>query len=331
MQTRILATLIPTVLAFAATSAIAEPEKAATPAAENATPAATPQSPADAAWAGVETLLAGPKERPTTREEAMKMFGEFLAKTDEAVASFEKSFPTDPRRWKLVLFRAKTVPIRETLKIKGISMEELLQQLDAAAADTSDADAATKAEASYYGVLTQREKPEDFKKRADAHIAKFPDFKGNTQLTSQLKRAETEAKLKTEPFSMKFTAVDGREVDVEAMRGKVILIDFWATWCGPCIGEIPNVVAAYKKLHDKGFEIIGISFDQDKDKLVSLTKEKEMTWPQFFDGKGWGNEFGKKYGISGIPTMWLINKQGMVVDTSARGGLAEKVEKLLAE
>jgi hypothetical protein len=56
-----------------------------------------------------------------------------------------------------------------------------------------------------------------------------------------------------------------------------------------------------------------------------------MTWPQFFDGKGWGNEFGKKYGISGIPTMWLINKQGMVVDTSARGGLAEKVEKLLAE
>jgi Thioredoxin-like len=97
------------------------------------------------------------------------------------------------------------------------------------------------------------------------------------------------------------------------------------------MSEVPKVVETYKKLHDKGFEIVGISFDQSKEKLDSITKEKEMTWVQYFDGKGWENVFGQKFGINSIPRMWLINKKGMVVDTSAREGLAEKVEKLLAE
>ncbi len=69
-------------------------------------------------------------------------------------------------------------------------------------------------------------------------------------------------------------------------KGKVVLVDFWATWCGPCVDELPNVIAAYKKYHDKGFEIVGISLDQDKAKLEEFLKEKGMTWPQFLDGKG---------------------------------------------
>jgi thiol-disulfide isomerase/thioredoxin len=133
------------------------------------------------------------------------------------------------------------------------------------------------------------------------------------------------------PVDIKYTAIDGRAVDVSSMKGKVVLIDFWATWCGPCVAELPNVKAAYKKLHDKGFEIVGISFDKDKAALEGFVKKEEMTWPQYFDGKVWQNDFGEKYGIQSIPAMWLIGKDGNLVDQNARDGLAAKVEKELAK
>lgn len=133
------------------------------------------------------------------------------------------------------------------------------------------------------------------------------------------------------PVPIKFTSVDKREVDLTQMKNKVVLIDFWATWCGPCVAEVPNVVKTYEKLHEKGFEIVGISFDADKDALEKFVADKKMTWPQYFDGKRWENKFGREYGISSIPSMWLLDKKGILRDMNARGGLEAKVEKLLAE
>ena len=131
------------------------------------------------------------------------------------------------------------------------------------------------------------------------------------------------------PLDIKFTALDGREVDLAAMKGKVVLVDFWATWCGPCMAELPEVLKVYKDYHDKGFEIVGISFDQDKDALEKTLKEKGMTWPQYYDGKGWENAIGQKYGIAAIPAMWLVGKDGNVQDINARQDLGGKVARLL--
>lgn len=129
--------------------------------------------------------------------------------------------------------------------------------------------------------------------------------------------------LGTKP-EIKFKAVDGNDVDISTMKGKVVLIDFWATWCVPCMMELPNVLDVYKKYHSKGFEIVGISFDRDIEPLKRVTKERGMTWPQYFDGKFWDNDWGVYFGIQEIPTMWLIDKDGKVVDNKPYGPELEK-------
>lgn len=133
------------------------------------------------------------------------------------------------------------------------------------------------------------------------------------------------------PLALKFKALDGRDVDLAKLKGKVVLVDFWATWCRPCVAELPNVKAAHEKLNVKGFEIVGISFDQDKGRLEKFVATEKMPWPQYFDGKGWENQFGQEFGIQSIPAMWLVDKKGNLRDVNGREDLAAKVEKLLAE
>ncbi len=145
------------------------------------------------------------------------------------------------------------------------------------------------------------------------------------------------------PIDMKFTAVDGREVDLEKLRGKVVLIDFWATWCGPCMAEVPHLRKMYEQYHDQGFEIVGISFDgapdasnpsaeqKSADMLRAFVKQKGMLWPNYYDGKAWGNEMGKKYAVKGLPTKFLLGKDGLLVGLNLHGeALESKVRELLA-
>jgi thiol-disulfide isomerase/thioredoxin len=139
------------------------------------------------------------------------------------------------------------------------------------------------------------------------------------------------------PITIKFTAVDGREVDLDKMKGKVVLVDFWATTCGPCVAELPRVKAAFEKYQQKGFEVIGISCDTDKQKLERFLKEHEIAWPQYFDGQQQErNKYAQGFGIDGIPHMFFVDKKGCLRFDNVRASgdqinFEKKIEVLLAE
>lgn len=131
------------------------------------------------------------------------------------------------------------------------------------------------------------------------------------------------------PLDIQFTALDGREVDLFKLKGKVVLVEFWSTSCGPCVARMPEVKAAYQKFQDRGFEVVGICLDDKESVLRRFIKEKELSWPQYFDGKGWENKFALRYGIFAIPTMWLVDTAGNLCSTEAEFGLERQVGSLL--
>jgi thiol-disulfide isomerase/thioredoxin len=136
------------------------------------------------------------------------------------------------------------------------------------------------------------------------------------------------------PIEISGTLLDGKAFDQRSLEGQVVLVDFWATWCGPCIAELPNVLEQYEKYHDRGFEVIGISLDEDREALVDFIKEREIPWPILFEepqGSGWNHPMATKYGISGIPTVILVGRDGRVVSMDVRGEkLGEALDKLFA-
>jgi peroxiredoxin len=126
--------------------------------------------------------------------------------------------------------------------------------------------------------------------------------------------------------------IAGKPLSVANYKGNVVLVDFWATWCGPCVGELPNVIKTYEKHHANGFEIIGISLDQDEKKLKNFTSQRKMTWQQYFDGKGWENKLAGKYGVQSIPATFLLDREGKIIGKDLRGpALDEAVTKALAK
>jgi len=169
-------------------------------------------------------------------------------------------------------------------------------------------------ESVFKGILLQARS--GFKMTAEQTQALAERIRDHPQASAWAKADAAKILSKTPPYEIgkpveiAFTAMDGREVDVSKFKGKVVFVVFWATWCGPCVGEIPNLKAVYDEYHEKGLEFVGISLDEDKDDLERFLKKQRIEWPQYFDGQVWNNKISFPYGITAVPELWVIDKKG---------------------
>lgn len=161
-----------------------------------------------------------------------------------------------------------------------------------------------------------------------------PEHQALIDEITQMKNPETQA---TKLVGQKYINVSGKTPEGTAIslsdyvgKNKLVLIDFWASWCGPCVKEMPNLVKAYAEYKSKGFEIVGISLDDDKDAWVKSLAKLNITWPQMSDLKGWESDLSKPYNVRSIPFTLLVDQDGNIVAENLRGAqLDQMIEKLL--
>jgi thiol-disulfide isomerase/thioredoxin len=162
-----------------------------------------------------------------------------------------------------------------------------------------------------------------------ALVDAFPDSRMAGMSQSLLRKLDHVGK----PFAIDFTdVVTGNRVNSSSLRGKVVVIDFWATWCGPCVAELPHMKELYEAYHDKGVEFVGISLDQNAEALTSFVEERELPWPQYYDkGKVSSRQFATQWEIASIPQLFIIDAKGVLRSVAARGKLDTLIPRLIYE
>jgi Redoxin len=156
-----------------------------------------------------------------------------------------------------------------------------------------------------------------------------------TAIAQRLKGIRHRGDMVGQPFHLEFTdAISGVPISVEKLKGKVVVIDFWATWCVPCVNEMPAMKKLYAKYHEQGVEFLGVSLDHPEkqgglDRLRKYVKENGITWPQYYQGDGWNSNFSSSCGIQEIPAIFVLDSEGKLSSTEAHGNLDEMIPALL--
>ena len=252
-------------------------------------------------------------------------------------------------------------PTHDVFKIYISEMERLnkevmaLQDKYQSAMSTNDTNTADKAKIDYQAmidnnkVFTKNFVKEHGNSVVAAYITLYqlaPQIDGSeleelaNGLAPEIAKSEYVVKLKELVAEQKKTAIgavapefsmndqEGKAIALSSLKGKVVLIDFWASWCGPCRQENPNVVKVYQKYHGKGFEILGVSLDQRKEDWLKAIKDDNLTWLHVSDLQYWQNAAARLYGVNAIPQSFLLDKDGKIIAKGLRG---EQLEKKLAE
>jgi peroxiredoxin len=166
----------------------------------------------------------------------------------------------------------------------------------------------------------------------DSITSKFPPEISKSEYVVKLKElVQEQKKTSAGALAPDFTMNDpeGKPVQLSSLKGKVVLVDFWASWCGPCRQENPNVVKLYQQFHSKGFEILGVSLDKTKEDWVKAIKDDNLTWIHVSDLQFWQNAAARLYGVNAIPQSFLLDKDGKIIAKGLRGEqLAKKLSEL---
>ena len=165
----------------------------------------------------------------------------------------------------------------------------------------------------------------------EAIVSKFPAELNTSEYVVKLKELiQEQKKTAVGTIAPDFTMNDpeGKAIQLSTFRGKVVLVDFWASWCGPCRQENPNVVKLYQQYHPKGFEILGVSLDREKDKWLKAIQDDKLSWIHVSDLKFWQNAAARLYAVYNIPQSFLLDKDGKIIAKGLRG---EQLEKKLKE
>jgi thiol-disulfide isomerase/thioredoxin len=326
--------------------------------------------PSDSAWSQLQVLKEKTNEKVPVGTNAVEFYAGREKSLHDVAADFAKQFPNDARTPQALLWKIETADLQGSVEQRMAQLRQnetdgrsilddgaltpdlryqvqrtiLFQWLDNRDLITAPGQAADIEERIAELVRGNPTEPRalSFELARAELMLRFDHEKGlellqdlingpDRNLADAAKARLLKAQMIGKPVDLQFTAMDGSSVDLRALRGNIVLVDFWASWCPDCIREMPVVRRTYQKYKDKGLTVLGISLDKDERALSNFVAKKLIPWPQYFDGQGWENQYATKYGVRAIPEMWLINQRGELVSTDISAEqLDQRIEQLIS-